>query len=175
MKMNKLALSLVVAMGIASGMAQAATNGGSGTVKFNGAIVDAPCGIDPSTNSQTVEMGTTTMKSLDKSGKSVSIPFEIKLQSCDATASKVEIAFDGVAADSSKKLLALANGTASGAGVGIMNHAGEEVVLGTAVSASDALTEGDNTLNFQAFVQGLGASVTAGSYYTTANFTLQYN
>jgi len=173
MNMNKLALSLVMAMGIVSG-AQAATNGGSGTVEFKGDIVDAPCSISSESSAQIVPMGTATVKTLANKGKATAVPFDIKLQGCEATTQKVKIAFDGVAADSSKKYLKLANGTAAGAGIGLTDHNGADLVLGTSTVVKDTLLEGDNVLNFQAYVQGIDASVTPGSFDTTANFTLSY-
>lgn len=177
MKMNKLAVTLVMAMGVAAGAANAGTPGGSGSVNFKGQIVDAPCTIKPDSTNQDVEMGAITLKTLE-AGRSSSIPFELHLESCDLTgaATKAAIIFDGVRAETGKNDMLALTGSAKGAGLGIVDKMGNDLTLGTEADLGD-LVAGDNTLNFTAYVNKIPtvASVTPGNFTSVANFTMMYN
>lgn len=181
MKLNKLALALVMTIGMASA-AQAAvsgTPGGTGTVNFKGQIVDAPCSIKPDSNNQDVDMGAVTVKTLE-AGRSSNVPFELHLESCDVSggAKTVGIMFDGVRAEQGNDALLMLNGSAKGAGLGIVDKTGKDLVLGSESSLGEVV-QGDNTLSFTAYLEKLGqggtaASVVPGSYTSIANFTLTY-
>lgn len=65
-------------------------------------------------------------------------------------------------------------GTAAGAGVGIVDASGKQVVIGQA-SAAQTLLENDNTMVFSAYLQGLkSATIEPGDFTSIANFTLDY-
>lgn len=174
MKLNKLTMIMAFSMGLAGAANAASTPGGTGTVTFNGEIVDAPCAIAPDKSDQSVDMGTIMVKSIENGGRSSNVGFTIPLESCDAAATKASISFDGVRAEQGNDSLLMMNGSAKGAGVGIVTAKGSDLELGTVTELQD-LNVGDNTLNFTAYVQGLGASVTAGNFSSTANFTMFYN
>ncbi|WP_337263549.1 MULTISPECIES: fimbrial protein [unclassified Serratia (in: enterobacteria)] len=175
MKLNKLMLATVIAFSTAS-VAQAASNQGSGTITFTGDIIDAPCSVAPESADQTVKMGQISSRVLANQGKSNSQPFSIQLKDCDITTKKsVKVAFTGQTAQGNNDLLGLV-GSATGAGIQLIDGAGKKVALnGTPSDATNLLT-GDNTLQFAAYLQGSTASgaVEPGDFTSVANFTLAY-
>lgn len=176
MKLNKLALTLIMAMGVTTGAANAAgTPGGTGSVNFKGEITDAPCTIKPDSTNQDVEMGSITVKTLE-AGRSSNVPFELHLESCDVSTPKTAaILFDGVRAETGNDALLALNGSAKGAGLGIVDKMGKDLTLGSEADLGD-LIQGDNTLNFTAYLEKTAAaSVTPGSFTSVANFTMMYN
>lgn len=173
MKLNKLAVTLVMAMGMAAGVANASTPGGTGSVNFKGQIVDAPCSIKPDSTNQDVEMGAVTVKTLE-AGRSASQPFDLNLESCDASGAKVGITFDGVRAENGNDSLLMLTGSAKGAGLGIVDKNGSDLTLGTQADLG-TLVAGDNKLSFTAYLEKVGASIVPGSFTSVANFTMMYN
>lgn len=174
MKASKIALAIGLGMVILSGSVNAADQG-SGTVTFNGEIIDAPCSVAPESVDQVVEMGQISNRVLLNQGKSVTKPFHIELQDCDVTTQKsVNITFGGSADVNNPELLGIA-GSATGAGIGIVTGTGELVELGKPTDTT-TLLEGDNTLEFAAYLQGSSASaaVVPGEFTSVANFTLAY-
>ena len=158
-------------------VAPAKANQGGGVIKFTGAIIDAPCSISPDSVDQTVDMGQVANSLLEQQGEGALRPFEIKLESCAAdTAKKVTVAFNGIADDTAKSLLAL-NGTAKGAAIAIVNQFdGSKVTLGMPTSAAEVMA-GENTLKFGAkLVSNLakGEKATPGEYSATADFVMSY-
>ncbi|AWF33365.1 fimbria A protein (plasmid) [Klebsiella oxytoca] len=187
MKFNKLIVAIFLTAGFSS--AASAADQGSGKVTFTGSIIDAPCSVVSGSADQTVELGQVS-NALLKTAGATSTPkdFSIKLEHCDfgspAKKNSVQVTFTGQEAPgTSNKLLAI-NGTASGAGVGIKNGLGEEVTLGTAVTAQK-LNDGNNELRFQGYLQGLPkkdvngtptpVEVVPGNFTAVANFKLAYN
>ncbi|PHM70651.1 fimbrial protein [Xenorhabdus kozodoii] len=189
MKLNKLAMVLGFGLALAAGSASAddagdtgantgtakVANQGSGTVKFTGSIIDAPCSIK-NTNVE-VDMGAISSVALKDGGRSASKSFKIELEGCTfETKGSVQTTFNGPEA-TEKGLLAI-EGTAQGAAIAITNHGNKVIPLG---EASDAMSlhDGNNDLNFAAHLKGLTGedkkgSVTAGNFTAIANFTLNY-
>lgn len=174
MKLNKLAVTLVMAMGMAAGVANASTPGGTGAVNFKGQIVDAPCSIKPDSTNQDVEMGAVTVKALE-AGRSASKAFDLNLESCDASGAKVGIIFDGVRAEQGNDALLMLSGSAKGAGLGIVDKTGADLTLGTQADLGTLVT-GDNKLSFTAYLEKVATgSIVPGSFTSVANFTMMYN
>ncbi|WP_259567499.1 fimbrial protein [Enterobacter sichuanensis] len=176
MKAKKLILAVIVASGMVAGTAYAASGQGSGTVTFTGSIIDAPCSITPDTVDQTVNLGEVSKAALELAG-GTSTPqnFEIKLQQCDTTTLKtVSATFTGAAATGNPNNLGI-TGTASGASIVLTDGAGTPVKLGTP-TAAQTLADGDNILNFSAYLEADGASavVVPGDFSSVASFTLAY-
>ncbi|WP_165490611.1 fimbrial protein [Hafnia alvei] len=181
MKMNKLAVALVMTMGIASAAANAAgTVGGNGVIKFNGSIVDAACSIAPNNSDQTIDLGSIAIKALKDGAKSTPSDFHIKLTGCDVSggaAPKASITFNGTSAKGSSNLLGIVSSTASGVGVGITDANGKDFELGKKTEVK-TLIQGDNSLDFAAYVQATGASgsaITAGDFTSQTDFVITYN
>jgi type 1 fimbria pilin len=172
MKLNRIMMVAVVAFGMSS-LAHAAKDQGHGKVVFSGSIIDAPCSI-AGNGEQTVELGQISNVLLKNGGQSTSRDFKIELEGCvisdgvDAK-NKVTVSFNGEVGAVADRL-----GTGLGASIVITDVNGP-IKLATA-SKPQLLQNGDNTLNFAAYLQGDGASatITEGAFSTTANFTLAY-
>lgn len=182
MKLNKIMIAAVLAFGATSMMAQAAPKDqGHGTVTFKGAIIDAPCSITPDTVDQTVNLGQVSNVALKDGGQSSPKTFQIQLENCDLTTTApgknnaVTITFTGAASVDDDKLLGM-TGTAKGAGIALTDGSNKLIELGKASSAQ-TLGNGNNTLNFSAYLQGSkasGAVITPGEFQSVADFTLAY-
>lgn len=178
MKLNKIMLASVMAMGLSS-FAHAADQG-QGRVTFTGSIIDAPCSVSPDSENQEVSLGQIAKSVLDNGGKSAAQKFAIKLTDCDFSSpgatNKISATFSGVSANANNTLINI-SGQAIGAGVGIQTYQGEQVTLGQATNAVALLGSGDQELEFSAFLQGLNnatAPITEGDFSAVANFQLAY-
>lgn len=169
-----------------SGQLHAATNLGNGTVEFFGAIIDAPCSIDPATVDQTVEMGQVANTTLMEYGAGSPQNFNIKLVGCAiSTASNVEVTFKGntapgVSTPGGAEIvnggthLLLDSATAKGAGIKIRNlKSGEIVLFGVPTKFTD-LMDGTNELKFNATVERVAEDVEPGEFTAMADFVLAY-
>ncbi len=178
MKLNKIMLAAVMALGVSS-LAHAADQG-HGKVTFSGSIIDAPCSISPESMDQTVELGAISNVALKNGGKSTPRNFDIKLENCELTTdtpgknNAVSLTFTGAASAIDSKLLGI-TGTAKGAGIAITDGSGNDIVLGQKTKAQ-TLQNGANTLSFAAYLQGAKAStgVVPGEFQSVADFTLAY-
>ncbi|MFO6502164.1 fimbrial protein [Serratia marcescens] len=179
MKLNKIMMAAVLAFGVAS--VAHAKDQGHGTVTFKGAIIDAPCSITPETVDQTVNLGQISNVALKNGGQSSPKNFVIKLENCELTETTpgknntVSIKFTGATSVEDDKLLGI-TGTAKGAGIAITDGSGKLIELGKA-TAAQTLQNGNNTLNFSAYLQGNKAStavITPGDFQSVADFTLAY-
>jgi type 1 fimbria pilin len=181
MKLNKIMMAAVLAFGVTSVAHAAIKDQGHGTVTFKGAIIDAPCSITPETVDQTVNLGQVSNVALKDGGQSTPKNFQIKLENCELSEktpgknNTVAITFTGASSVDDSTLLGI-TGTAKGAGIAITDGSGKLIELGTATSAQK-LQNGNNTLNFAAYLQGSKASnavVTPGDFQSVADFTLAY-
>ncbi|RTP97276.1 type 1 fimbrial protein [Enterobacter sp. WCHEn045836] len=173
MKLNKIMAAAVIALGVSS-VAHAA-NQGSGKVTFTGAIIDAPCSINPDSVDQTVELGQVSNALLKKGGKSASKSFDILLENCEIEEGKnsVSVTFTGTASEAQDGMLDI-NGSASGASVAIADKSGKLIKLGEASPAQD-VAEGSTKLSFNAYLQGNGTSdVVPGDFTAVADFQMAY-
>lgn len=174
MNMKKLVLAVAMSSAMAMGAAHA-TDQGHGTVTFKGSIIDAPCSISPDTIDQTVDLGQISNKALQGGGSSTPRSFSIKLEQCDtATLKSVTTTFTGSPSSADSDLLAI-KGSASGASIVLTDNGNTPIKLG-APSSAVSLHDGNNTLQFAAFLKGDGASATIvpGEFTSVANFALTY-
>ncbi|CAG9406789.1 Fimbria A protein [Providencia alcalifaciens] len=167
-----------------------ATDAGKGIVTFTGSIIEAPCSIAPGDESQTIDLGQVSNVTLQEGKMSSAQPFEIHLQGCTLNATytdkdgkehtynnMVEVKFEGTEwlENGTNTGLIQITGEASGAGVALMNKSGTKININSSTTER-AYASGDNTLSFQAALQGQsGATVVPGSFRATTNFTLAYN
>ncbi|MBP2169253.1 type 1 fimbria pilin [Erwinia toletana] len=176
MKFREKTVAAIMIMGYV--FAANAADSGHGTVTFQGAIIDAPCSINPDSIDQTINLGQISAAALSASGKtgsSIPRPFQIKLENCTtATLSTVQTKFTGAASAYDKDSLAL-SGSASGASIVMLDGSNEKVKLNVATTPQ-TLQDGHNTLNFNAYLQGGGSSATIvpGEFNSITNFTLAY-
>ncbi|AYO39790.1 fimbrial protein [Serratia sp. P2ACOL2] len=179
MKLNKIMMAAVVAFGMSS-MAHA--DEGHGKVNFTGSIVDAPCSITPETVDQTVNLGQVSNVALKDGGRSTPKNFQIDLENCTVETGKtVQVTFTGAKAQETNKNLLAITGSASGAGIAMTDTSGALVELGKAGTAQ-MVQNGNNTLQFSAYMQGLTAAgeggtaidVVPGDFAAVTDFTLTY-
>ncbi|AWQ19628.1 Major MR/P fimbria protein [Pantoea ananatis] len=193
MKLNKLAsvLALGLSMAAISNVyaVDDVANQGQGKITFTGSIIDAACSISPETSDQEVSLGQIAASQLADNGTSKPVNFNIDLQHCTmnsttsddeqgkpvvtSTAPSVTVTFGGSPAIEGDNTWFGITGTASGAGVVITDASSNKIPVGGSTTARD-LIEGDNTLSFSAYVQGLGDEVTTGEFTSIADFTLAY-
>lgn len=177
MNAKKILLAMAVSSVMTAG-AHAATDQGHGKITFVGSVIDAPCSIDAKSLDQTIQLGAISKNQLSGGGKSTPVSFDIQLHDCDSTtAKKASITFNGIAGDSTGGLDSVfaVTGQATGVGVGISDMGGKAIKPGTKASLA-AMNDGDNDLQFLAFVQGSTASgaVTPGTFASVANFMMTY-
>lgn len=171
MSMKKIVLAVAMASALTSVNAMAQ----NGTVTFQGSITDSPCSVTPDTLDQTVKMGDITSESLKNGKAGTPTPFTINLTDCStATKKNVVTTWGGMASAANPDLLGL-TGTAKGASLAIADGSGTLIALGTP-SEKQVLLDGNNTLQFSAYLQGDGASATIipGEFTTIATFALSY-
>ncbi|MBG5898532.1 fimbrial protein [Providencia stuartii] len=170
---------VILATLISGAMSSAALAGaGSGTVTFTGSIIEAPCSIAPGEENQEVPLGQVSNVTLAAGGSSSAQPFSIQLEGCNLeNNNQVTVTFNGTAAGATgtpgADLLQI-TGDASGAAVKIMNASGATIAVNSGNTQN--YVQGDNTLKFQAALQGLeGATIVPGNFQAVTNFTLAYN
>ncbi|WP_210475887.1 fimbrial protein [Pantoea ananatis] len=194
MKLNKLAsvLALGLSMAAISNVyaVDDVANQGQGKITFTGSIIDAACSISPETSDQEVSLGQIAASQLADNGTSKPVNFEIDLQHCTmnsttsedengkptvtTTAPSVKVTFGGSPAIEGDNTWFGITGTASGAGVVITDASSNKIPFGGTTEMARELIEGDNTLGFSAYLQGLGDKVTTGEFSSIADFTLAY-
>lgn len=168
----------------------------TGTVTFNGSIVNATCSIDGNSQDLIVQMGQVATKDLVHGLEAASSAqdFTIKLHDCVDTGNQdaVTITFSGARADEDDELLGFIGadhplaGEAKGAGIKIYaknTQKGEQAIkLGAATSPFDLTqtksTSGDAELNFKAVLKGYNdqsqVPLQAGTFKAVVHFTLNY-
>ncbi|VXC36096.1 fimbrial protein [Pseudomonas sp. 8O] len=179
MKLNRIALATLMAIGVAT--AANAADQGSGKVTFVGSIIDAPCSIAPESLDQTVSLGAVSNAALANGGandgESTPVSFNIELQGCSlgvAGQEKVSVSFNGAESGYAAGVGSLGLiGTASGAYIRLSQVDGQNITLNTATPPR-TISVGDNTLTFQASLKGAGEPIVPGSFQVPANFVLSY-
>lgn len=146
-----------------------------GTVTFLGSVHSGACSIKPDSVDQTINLGAIAKHQLEAGGKSEARRVLIELEGCDLSGlvdKTVTTTF--TAAPSSAVPGAI--GTIGGAGgVGIMvTHGSKPIELGVPTTPQ-AISTGNNTLEFGAYVQGAAtAPIVPGEFSAVTNFTLAY-
>ncbi|HHR6078896.1 TPA: fimbrial protein [Providencia alcalifaciens] len=188
MKLNKTLMAIAATTLIGFGANAAPVNHGNGKVTFTGSIITAPCSIDPSSIDQTVDLGQiadVVLKNGGSSdGQSSPVMFDIKLIDCTVeTGDSVNITFSGAAATNDPKSLLAITGTAAGAGIQIVDSNNDPIVLNEVTKSEHKLQGTTNTLQFAAYVKGLGSQgesnkpvdIVAGEFQAVTDFVLSYN
>lgn len=173
-EIKKTAFSLGLGLSIIAGSALAADQG-HGTVEFYGSIIDAPCSIDPDSGAQRIPLGQVSSSALKDGGRSASKMFKIKLLQCSTETYKtVKTTFTGAEAPDVLEGALGIEGIAKNAAVVITNAGGEQIKLGQA-SAAQTLNDGNNDLNFAAYLQGSSSKAAIpGDFTAIATFALSY-
>lgn len=185
-KLINVAMASVLGLSVV-GVSQASSslNQGSGTVTFKGQVIDAPCGINPDSLNKVVEFGDLSTSMLDVKGKSV--PFSIKLESCDTAHLKaqtggkaspkniVKIAFTGTTVKDKDYMLSTVGNTGVGITISALNDNAYIKMNGTPFTASSFMNgNGEILLEAEARAANGSASVLPGAFTAVANFALSY-
>lgn len=185
MKLSKIMLA-IAALGLVSVANAAPESQGGGTVTFTGSIVKAPCSIDSESEHQLVVLGPIGNKVLENGGQSLPKPFKIKLVSCDVSDlvdKTVTSTFTGTSSTGNPDMFAL-TGDTQGASLAIVYGSNNLVKPGVAHTPL-IINNGENTLNYAAYVKGdmvkdasggpdTGATIVTGTFTTITNYTLAY-
>lgn len=183
MKLNKIMIAAVLAFGASSMMAQAAN---TGKVHFEGSIAKAACSMDQNSVEQTVKMGQIGDSSLLAGRDStVKTPFQIKLKDCILPGDKdpaktMTITFNGIKGAQDDMLQFGPMSSAKNAGV-VISYGASTVKLGTPITIGELKAGADTeyTLDFTSHLRGNNDDaknpIQAGSFFSTANFVVNYN
>lgn len=147
-------------------------------IQFRGTVVARACNIAPESADQSVDMGSVIVKTVYRFGKDRTWPFYINLTDCKTNVYKtVSVTFTGTEDSELTGKLAINNG-ANGVAIAITDDKNVVIDLGTPSSAT-TLSNGDNTLKFNAYVLGRPSaiqnrSITEGQFSSVANFVVSY-
>jgi major type 1 subunit fimbrin (pilin) len=178
--------AVIAAVAAASQGAFAAAND-TGTVNFEGEIVNSICSIAPESQNMKVFLGKIAAKTFKAAGdESLPADFTIKLLDCpapDATTGKASVAtvtFLGQKDRTDATLLLIDNAgqvggvdAAKGVGIEISDSANTRIDMGAA-SGGYNLGEGTNSLRFKANYKSTVAAVTAGPANASTTFQVDY-
>lgn len=174
------AVLLLAVLPSAPAMAKAVLIGGD--LRFEGEVVAYPCSVAPESERVPVNFGEISTKSLYINGKSIPVPFSIRLQDCNpGLLNTVSVTFSGDENPNLANHLAIkatAGGNASGVGIGLLEADNTPVRLGvptTPVTIGDSVMQ----LDLQAFVEAepdalSKGTLTAGPFSATAYYLLNY-
>lgn len=185
MNKNQLArLIATIAFGTACTAAFAAEKP-SGTVRFEGSIVEAPCSIASESVNQTVPMDQVSSSELKGGKKSTPRAFKIDLVGCSLEDAKksVTATFTTSTPSNSYAGLVAIQGAAKGASLGIADGRGQLIKMGDESSAVNISTT-TPSIHFQAFLQGeqedggqqgkQDVAIVPGEFHASVNFMLNY-
>ncbi|EMM5417978.1 fimbrial protein [Citrobacter amalonaticus] len=153
-----------------------------GDLSFTGVVMAYPCSIAPDSERVPVDFGKVSTKSLYINGKTVPVPFTIKLEDCTPSVfNSVTVTFSGIANGNLADRLAISAtspGNAGGVGIGLLEEDDTPVRLNVATRPA-AINDTILRLNFQAFVEAepdalANGTLTTGPFTATANYTLNY-
>lgn len=149
-------------------------------VHFSGVLVSSPCTLPDADTDIQLDFGSLIVKSLYQYQRSASKPFVIHLQDCNSTVmNTVSVTFQGMQDNELTDLLALdAGSTAQGIAIGI-ELANKTPLTVNKPSPEIAFYSGNNTLNFNAFVQIkptalANRTLVVGSFSAVSTFILNY-
>ncbi|HCW3116829.1 fimbrial protein [Citrobacter amalonaticus] len=153
-----------------------------GDLSFTGVVMAYPCSIAPDSERVPVDFGKVSTNSLYINGKTVPVPFTIKLEDCTPSVfDSVTVTFSGTANGNLADRLAISAtspGNAGGVGIGLLEEDDTPVRLNVATRPA-AISDTTLRLNFQAFVEAepdalANGTLTTGPFTATANYTLNY-
>jgi len=153
-----------------------------GDLSFRGEVVAYPCSIAPDSEQVLVDFGEISTKSLYINGKTLPVPFSIKLQDCNPSLLyTVTVKFSGDENLNLANHLAItpaASGGASGVGIGLLEADDTPVHLNVATTAT-TISNTIMQLNFKAFLEAepgalSNGTLTTGPFTATAYYLLSY-
>nr|WP_261231636.1 fimbrial protein [Serratia entomophila] len=147
---------------------------------LHGALVAEPCSLHPGDEAVMLDFGTVIDKYLYLNGRTHGKAFVLRLQDCDISlGNAVQISFSGTESLGLPGLLAVDGASqASGVAIGLETAEGKPLPLNK-TSAAFQLTNGNSTLQLQAYVQAdpeaiANKSIGRGAFSAVTTFTLFY-
>lgn len=145
---------------------------------FTGQLISSACTlVITGNNLADVTFPVLNIKDLQKRGQSVRVPFILQLKDCNtALGTGVTVTFSGTEVSDMAGILALdGQSQAEGVGIGIETAEGNPVAINGSSGATFVLNNGQNSLNFNAWVQTIpGAEMTPGRFSATATAAFEY-
>ncbi|EOC1324719.1 type 1 fimbrial protein [Cronobacter dublinensis] len=173
MKINPLLLVTILTLATAIHAAE-------DNVHFSGSLITEPCTLAEADKDIHLDFGSVIEKSLYQYQRTKSQSFSLHLIECDPTVlSTVSVTFQGTADTELTSMLAPdPSSTAKGVAIGFELADGTPLAINHP-SPYSQLTNGSNTLTFQAFVQAqpiviANKSITAGDFSAISTFILAY-
>ena len=166
----------LLALGVASSCAQAATQG---TVDFNGLLIAETCAIDPASENLVVTLPTLSVVTLAKDGATAgSKAFDINVINCDPAIKNVGAHFEAIGGSGSDSQTGnLINDAATDAATNVQvrlyNSDEKPMPLGT-TGVSAPVKDGKATVRYYGGYYATGVT-TAGKVHAKAQYTLSYN
>lgn len=151
--------------------AQAAT-----PLTFTGQLIAEPCHLDVN-SIKSIDFGNQFIERISDGKMSKDVTFKLNLEDCSAdTLNNVAVRFSGAADTTLTEYFKLDDtSTAKGLAIGIKDDKGA-AVKPNGLSTYKAITDGEMSLAFNAFVVGdESANITGGDFTTTVNVELEYN
>ncbi|HHB1427573.1 TPA: fimbrial protein [Serratia odorifera] len=172
MRMKAMAAALLAA-GISVSAAQAATDGGEGTLKIKGSVIQPPCSIE--TTDLEVDLGAVSSSTINGGKVGRKTPFKIQLLDCDAP-SVVRVSIWGNPDSVDNTLLHLGSGKATGAGIAFFDSTATQIELGKN-SRDIEVPKGNFSIELAAALKGNAPNSVAepGDFESVATFKLEYN
>lgn len=185
MKLNKVAMAVVLTAAFGSASAMAAAYEGdptSGVIELQGVLVNSACGLK--TSPVIVDFGQVPVSLLQGGGQAERTK-NIELQYCDTTIAKTAtVTYTPVSTvPTDATLAAFTSGSAKGAGIALIDSANQQNIQWGTPGALVNLVNGDNVIPFVAVLKKsakVGGEtdpdtlVTAGTFTSTINFTINY-
>ncbi len=175
MKTNLTLTAFAIAGILTCGLANAAD---TGTITFDGTILDTACTVAPASETQTIALGSSSNTALETGVGATALPtnFAIVIADCPTYPLNISIRFSGVTDTANPALLALSSGSAaSGFGIAFFEPDGSTQVNLGVNSAARSVPAANTTLNFVAKLMATSATITPGAYSATADFTVIYD
>ncbi|EOZ9390980.1 fimbrial protein [Enterobacter cancerogenus] len=176
---KKTALVLALATSVVSMATMAATpvTPTTGTIQFQGELVNSACGLSPNSSPVKVDFGQVPTSLFKNDARVHPVHQNIELQDCDTTvAAHATVTYTPTTIDvSDSTLAAFTSGTAKGVGIGLTDSGDQDVEWGKASSQVN-LKDGTNMIPFVAYLKADNASgdVTPGEFQSTINFQIDY-
>lgn len=186
MSFNKSLIALALSAMAFSSVTMAADFGKStGTVDFNGTIVNTPCSITATNQNLKVDLGNVPASKFAAKGDTGgnAKPFTIILSNCTVLAApyKATVTFGGLGADTGKTALATNAGqdtsgqpVATGVGIQIAESNNQNPIVLDKAGASVDITQPEMHLEYQAQYVSVADTVTPGLANGHADFTVAY-
>lgn len=147
-------------------------------IHFSGRLIAGTCNlVVTGDNLAEVVFPPISANTLTARRQSDPVPFSVQLNDCAVSVKGgVAVAFSGAEVSGMPGFLALSGQSAAkGIGIGIETQTGTQVRVNDATGSVFPLTEGLNTLSFNAWIQAVnGETVTPGTFFATTTVAFEY-